>query len=63
MVVLYYVYTERQAEIRSIMREKGLCEADARQLGISMFARTRQCIRRFMTRIGKETDEFPSPMD
>ncbi|KAL6789481.1 hypothetical protein GGI42DRAFT_347251 [Trichoderma sp. SZMC 28013] len=50
-------------EIRNIMREKGVREADARQFGTSMFARTRQYVRKFMTRVGKETDEFPSPMD
>ncbi|PNP44426.1 hypothetical protein TGAMA5MH_03816 [Trichoderma gamsii] len=63
IVVLYHVYTERQVEIRNIMREKGVREADARQFGTSMFARTRQYVRKFMTRVGKETDEFPSPMD
>jgi hypothetical protein len=63
IVVLYNVYTERQAEIRTIMAEKGIREADARQFGTSIFARTRQCIHRFMTRTGKEINEFPSPMD
>ncbi|TWU70350.1 hypothetical protein ED733_000020, partial [Metarhizium rileyi] len=63
IVVLYHVYTERQAEIRTIMEEKGINEADARQFGTSMFARTRQCIHTFMTRTGKEADESPSPMD
>ena len=63
IVVLHQIYTERQAEIRTIMEERGIREADARQLGTSMFARTRQCIHRFMTRTGKETNEFPSPMD
>ncbi|PNP44458.1 hypothetical protein TGAMA5MH_03804 [Trichoderma gamsii] len=42
IVVLYDVYTDRQAEIRTIMREKNMREADARQLGTSMFTRTRQ---------------------
>lgn len=63
IVVLYHVYTERQAEIRTIMEEKGINEADARQFGTSMFARTRQYIHTFMTRTGKEADESPSPMD
>lgn len=63
MVVLYYIYTERQAEICTIMEERGIGEADAWQLGISMFARTCKCIHTFMICTGKETDEFPSPMD
>jgi superfamily II DNA helicase RecQ len=63
IVVLYHIYNERQGEVRAIMEEKGIQEAEARQFGTSMFARTRQCIHRFMTRTGKETEEFPSPMD
>jgi hypothetical protein len=63
IVVLYHVHTERQTEIRTIMEEKGIGEAEARRFGTSMFARTRQCIHRFMTRTGREINEFPSPMD
>lgn len=63
IVVLYDVYIKRQAEIRNIVRVQGVTASEARQSGMSMFERTRQCVRSFMTRTGHNDGEFPSPMD
>ena len=37
IMVLYHIYSEYQAEVCTIIEEKGIREADIRQFGISMF--------------------------
>lgn len=40
IIILYHVYTKWQAKIRTIIEEKGINKANARQFSISIFART-----------------------
>ncbi|XWW99250.1 hypothetical protein V2A60_007259 [Cordyceps javanica] len=40
-----------------------LTEQDAKQRVAGVFPRVRKIIRRFMTRIGEESDQFPVPIE
>lgn len=63
MAVLYRAYIKRQQEIREICDKQGVSLREAKAMGRTIFARVQADTRQFMTRIGNEPDQFPTPMD
>ena len=63
MFAISWAYQQREADVKTTMRERNMEERLARESVPGMFPRVRRMVRRFMTRVGDGRTAQPGPMD
>ena len=63
MLAISWAYQQREADVKTAMRDRNMVERLARESVPGMFPRVRRMVRRFMTRVGDGRTAQPGPMD